>query len=311
MSVTVVHEVQGALLLSAISITILLIGELIGRSTPIPPEVTRKVAHVGSGVVVLLLPVMLESAWTVMAMAAGFGLLLGGTHIAGLLPSVHDVNRGIGGVVWYPIAAWLCYVLAFEILHTDYRVYAIAVFVLALADTAGAVVGRRWGLHHYPAGTGHLRTIEGSLAVAVATLACVAVPLALGDGRVTAAEAFLVAYVTAVAVAVAEGVSRWGADNVSIPLVALVVVNWCTQASQDALAAAAAAATFAGVSSVLVALMLTRSSTPTLRLDPDARVRSPQTVRLTSSERKALRPERRSDAARVPAGSSADSRGQE
>ena len=178
----VMHEVIGTLTIGAIAISVLVLAELLKRTTSLPTELTRKFAHIGSGLAVLLIPVFIDSSVTVLLLAGGFAALMFGTHVTGLLQGVHGVGRGVGGVLWYPVTAWLTFFLVFDVRDGEYLEYAIPILVLACADAMGAVVGKRWGRHRYEVIPGHFRSLEGSSAFFVVALACITVPLAVGMG---------------------------------------------------------------------------------------------------------------------------------
>jgi hypothetical protein len=67
------------------------LAELIRRTTQAPVELTRKLTHVGAGVIVMSFPWLIDSRWTVAVLAAAFlGLLMLG-RVTGQLSSVHGV----------------------------------------------------------------------------------------------------------------------------------------------------------------------------------------------------------------------------
>jgi dolichol kinase len=244
------HELLGTLTIGVIAISVLLLAEALKRTTSLPTELTRKFAHIGSGLAVLLIPVFIDSSWTVLLLAAGFAGLMFGTHVTGLLQGVHGVGRGVGGVLWYPVTAWLTYFLVFDVRHGEYLEYAIPVLVLACADAMGAVVGKRWGRHRYEVIPGHFRSLEGSGAFFFVALACIVIPLAGGLGvdplRALAVGALCAALATAY-----ESVSVHGLDNLLVPFGTLLFLDrylelsWVELSLQAALLCAVTAFTIA------------------------------------------------------------------
>lgn len=212
----VVHEALGLGVITVVAVSVLVLAEAIKRITTLPTELTRKFAHIGSGFAVLLIPAVMDSAVTVALCAGGFAALMLGTHATGLLQGVHGVGRGVGGVVWYPITAWLTFFLVYEVGDGVYLDYAIPILVLACADAMGAVVGKRWGRHKYEVVPGHFRSLEGSAAFFVVALAVIAVPLAVGGG-VDPVRALAVGALVAVLAAAYESVSVHGLDNLLVP----------------------------------------------------------------------------------------------
>lgn len=245
-----VHEAVGTLTIGAIAIGVLLLAEVLKRTTGLPTELTRKFAHIGSGLAVLLIPAFIDSSWTVLVLAVGFAGLMFGTHVSGLLQGVHGVGRGVGGVLWYPVTAWLTYFLVFDVREGVYLEYAIPILVLACADAMGAVIGKRWGRHRYEVIPGHFRSLEGSLAFFLVALACIVIPLAGGLGvdpwRALAVGALVAALATAF-----ESVSVHGLDNLLVPFGTLLFLDryltleWAALALQASLIVVIAAVTVA------------------------------------------------------------------
>jgi len=246
----VIHEIVGTLTVGAIAISVLVLAEVLKRRTNLPTELTRKFAHIGSGLAVLLIPVFIHSSWTVLLLAAGFAGLMFGTHVTGLLQGVHGVGRGVGGVLWYPVTAWLTFFLVFDVRDGEYLEYAIPILVLACADAMGAVVGKRWGRHKYEVVPGHFRSIEGSAAFFVVSLLCIAVPLAVGLG-VDPLRAIAVGLLVSVLATAYESVSVHGLDNLLVPFGTLLFLDryldlsWTDLALQSLLIGAIAATAFA------------------------------------------------------------------
>jgi dolichol kinase len=244
------HEVLGTAAVGVIAISVLLLAEVLRRTTSLPNELTRKFAHLGSGFAVLLIPVFIDSSWTVLVLAGGFAALMFGTHVTGLLQGVHGVGRGVGGVLWYPVTAWLTFCLVFDVRDGEYLEYAIPILVLACADAMGAVVGKRWGRRKYEVVPGHFRSIEGSAAFFAVAMICICVPLTVGLG-VDPLHAIAVGLLVSTLATAYESVSVHGLDNLLVPFGTLLFLDrylelsWQQLALQTALILAIIAATVA------------------------------------------------------------------
>lgn len=219
-----VHEVIGTLTVGAIAITVLVLAEVLKRTTSLPTELTRKFAHIGSGGAVLVIPAFISSSWTVLILTAGFAGLMFVTHVTGTLQGVHGVGRGVGGVLWYPVTAWLTYFLVFDVREGAYLEYAIPILVLACADAMGAVIGKRWGRHRYEVVPGHFRSLEGSAAFFIVSLVCISVPLAVGMG-VDPLRALAVGLLVSTLSTAYESVSVHGLDNLLVPFGTLLFLD--------------------------------------------------------------------------------------
>ncbi len=111
-------------------------------------------------------------------------------------------------------ATWYATALLVLALSSPPAVCAVAVSILALADPAAAIVGRRWGRIRLING----RSLEGSATFfAVGSLAALAV-LSVFHGELGVETALLVAAAASAPATVAELVSKRIDDNLTIPL---------------------------------------------------------------------------------------------
>jgi phytol kinase len=201
--------VTGALVLGAAALSVLGAVEVLQRARLADEEVVRKLAHAGAGIVAAFAPLALGTHWELLALCAGFALLLAASRPLGLLRSLHPPERPAGDLV-YPIAIYLAFVLAHEA-----AAYVVAVLVLALGDSAAALVGRRYGRHRYRA-VGTSRSLEGSLALFAVAFAVALAPLGIVCALAVAAVA-----------AVAEALAPPSVDNLVLPLATLPVAHAC------------------------------------------------------------------------------------
>jgi dolichol kinase len=190
------------------------IGELLRRKRGTAAGTTRRIDHVVAGCIALALPLLFDSAWPVIALAIPFVGFLLGTMLMGWLGSVHAISHRSAGAVLFPVAIAAIFTIAAD----SYVPYAIAVLALTLGDTAGGIAGARWGGHTYRA-WGQAKTLEGSLAVGLATSLVTAAVLVAAGGPPLAAG--LTGILTGLVVALVEGALPWGMDNIGIPIAAL------------------------------------------------------------------------------------------
>lgn len=195
----------------------------LGKRAGWPPELRRKAAHIALGLVCAGFPWVFDSPAPVWMLA---GLSIGGLILlrlralrAGTLGSaLHGVERRSWGELCFPLAV----ALVFHASAGQWELHVVPVLVLALADAAGALVGRRFGRHALRMDGAH-KSLEGSLAVFVVAALCVALPLALFAGwswPLALAAALLVAGLAALI----EGVAFEGLDNLFLPLLAYAVL---------------------------------------------------------------------------------------
>ena len=196
---------------------------LVGARAGWAPELRRKAAHIALGLGCAAFPWFFDSPAPVWALAglsiAGLAALRHrGLRSGTLGAALHDVDRSSWGELCFPLAV----ALVFHASAGRWELHVVPVLVLALADAAGALVGRRHGRHALRMDGAH-KSLEGSLAVFGVAALCVAPPLALFAGW-TWPLALAAALLVAGLAALIEGVAFEGLDNLFLPLLAYAVL---------------------------------------------------------------------------------------
>jgi phytol kinase len=181
------------------------------------PELVRKLFHLVGGLFGLPLPWIFTDLKPV---------LLLGVIVASAFVAMRFVGRLRGGVGQVLFAVRresigeLCFVasmvLLFWLSRGDKLLYSVPLLMLAVADTAAALIGEEYGKLRIRAGGGP-KSIEGAIAFFLTAFFCVHVPVLLwGDtGR---AESLMIAVNLSIMVMLAEAAAWWGLDNLIIPL---------------------------------------------------------------------------------------------
>lgn len=222
-------EVLGALWIAVPVAVLFTVAEVLYRTGRVEVEYTRKLTHLGSGVVVLSMPWVVSTHWSVLALSVGFVAVLVLTKWLGWLPSVHAVSRKTSGAQYYPIAVYGTYLLA------DGRpfFYMVPMMVMALADTGAAVVGRRHAIVRYRV-VEDFRSLGGSLTFFGLTFGVVIVGLSLvSHGHLP--TVLLVALLTSMVATAVEGISVRGIDNLLVPYATWLVLDRTLGATRDGL----------------------------------------------------------------------------
>jgi phytol kinase len=210
-AVFIAGEAFRALLVCAAVLLVFALAEVWKRRAAPPAEWTRKLVHVGIGLIAAGFPWMFRSPVTVAVLGVLFALVIWGTRRFGLLGSVHCVERRSEGDFYYLAAITGLYLVG----HGQPLFYTISLLVLAVADSAAALVGQAYGRRAYAVETDR-RSLEGSIAFFIAALAMVAGPLLL-SGREPAA-ALLIGLQLALLVTAMEAISVRGNDNLIVPV---------------------------------------------------------------------------------------------
>jgi dolichol kinase len=181
------------------------------RRAGLGAESTRKLAHVATTLVVLLLPVMIHHTASALVLALAVGALIASLRRARRFSFIDDVERSHASEYAFIAAIGLVFVLS----RGDALLFRAPILVLGVSDALAAIVGTRWGRHRYVV-RGATRSWEGSLAFAASAFVVLAVALVL-TSRATPAAFVLVAVVAALVAAV-EAFTTGGLDNFTIPL---------------------------------------------------------------------------------------------
>ena len=192
------------------------------RKRGVKVEVTRKFVHFGGAFVTIFFPFILKSHWTVFALSISFALLMFLTQKSGLLQSVHGVTRKSDGVIYHPIAIYLCFLYS-QFLGQPWF-YVISILILAISDALAALVGKNYGAYEYLVETEIRKTVEGSVTFFLTSFLIVHLILLLCAG-IEGPESVCIALLISIIVTIFEGVSLKGADNLFIPLGTMFILS--------------------------------------------------------------------------------------
>ena len=189
----------------------------------VDPEILRKGLHAGMGLASLALPYCFDTVWPVLGLAFSFVLALAARACCLSVrrifrPILDDVERLTVGELLFPIAVAVTFVAA----AGDRVVFAIPILILALADSAAALVGRHLGAIRYGGPDG--KSLEGSAAFCATAMGCTAIPLSLLSD-LGAVPIVLISLTVALLATLVEALSRRGLDNVTVPVTTLLLVR--------------------------------------------------------------------------------------
>ena len=172
---------------------------------------SRKIAHIGSGIVTAALPFLVELE-TALFFSALFTLLLLVSQRYRLIQSVYEYKDGLGSLC-FPIGMGIA---AFLFWGTP-EVFSGAAILFALPDGVAGYVGKKLGRHKYSiTGT---KTIEGSVAFFVSALIVFLIWALFFDLSLDIRLLISGVGVTILLAAV-EGALGRGIDNLFLPVIA-------------------------------------------------------------------------------------------
>ena len=200
----------------------------------VQPETSRKLVHLGMGIVCLTLPWIFNELWPVWVLAGLAVLILSSLRCVPLLRRqiggvLHDVNRASLGEIYFPLGVAVVFTLS----GGDRLTFVIPVALLTFADAAGALVGKRWGRHRFTTLEGQ-KSVEGSLAVGAMGFVCSAGPLLLAhhDWRAS----LLIGAAIGLFSLMLEAISWHGLDNIFLPLAAYAQITVYLETPLESLA---------------------------------------------------------------------------
>ena len=205
-----------AMMLGSLGMLLVVAGQL-AKNDVISGETSRKGVHLALGFLSMSFPWLFHETWPVWILAVAAMFSLAGVRL--LRPShaperraLHGVDRESYGEFCFPLAVAIVFSISAQTIHT----YLLAIATLTFADSAGALVGRRFGRHAYKTDEG-TKTIEGSLAVMITT--SVAALILLPETNDTSwLNRVLMASLLGLLITLIEAVALRGFDNLFIPL---------------------------------------------------------------------------------------------
>lgn len=188
------------------------------------PEVTRKAVHIGAGHVILLAWWLAVPAWIGIAASVLFSGVALLSYRFPLLPGINSVGRKSLGTFFYALSIGLLIFWFWPLQQPQYA--AIGILTMTWGDGLAALVGQRYGEHPYQI-WGEKKSWEGSLTMLLVSYVVCAGILFWVQGAI--ASTWWIAGVAAVTAAALESASKYGIDNLSVPLGAAAVCFWLGQ----------------------------------------------------------------------------------
>ncbi len=203
---------------------ILFVAEVINRFFNIDAEVSRKIVHIGTGNVILFawwLKIPLWVGITASILSAMIAII---SYITPILPSINSVGRQSLGTFFYGISIGILMGWFWTIDQPQYA--ALGILVMTWGDGLAAVIGQTWGKHRYQV-LGMTKSWEGTLTMLlVSFIVCSLILLAVeGNNSLT----WIIAAAVAGVATGSETVSKYGIDNLTVPLSSAAVAFFLNQ----------------------------------------------------------------------------------
>jgi len=206
---------------SAALIFVMLVSEFAFKFLKLDTEYTRKIAHIGSGIIALTYPKFIDNHWVVFALTLSFTLILYMSKKMGWFQSIFSVGRRSYGELFFVWSSWLLF-LVYQ--YTKQSIFFYLPFsVVVFADPAAALIGKNLPLKRYHI-FGHQKSYGGSFAFFIVTFLLSYFIFQYFD--FSSENYFLPAFIHSFLLTFVEALSVKGWDNFTIPLASVLIISF-------------------------------------------------------------------------------------
>ncbi|MBF2067695.1 MAG: phosphatidate cytidylyltransferase [Calothrix sp. C42_A2020_038] len=211
----------------AYAITLLLVGEALQRIAGVKPDLTRKFVHIGAGMWVFGILALFD-IWQVGIIPFASFIFINFLLYRYRIIRALDSSNSSPGTVYFAITVTLLFVIFWRPLFMDQVPIAVAgVMAMTWGDALAAVIGKYYGKHKYQCGQS-IRSWEGSTVMFIVSTVVIFLVLKFLPGSSLSPHSLpwemrhlvLASLLSAGAATFVEGVSPFGTDNLTVPLVA-------------------------------------------------------------------------------------------
>ncbi len=183
---------------------------------------TRKVIHIGVGMLSWALPFLFDNPWPFVAACLAFAVLNLLDWRFGFFAAMASHNRTNLGTVYFPLAAAVVAIIFWD----QPPLMVAALMPLTWGDGLAPVIGAAYGRRTYTVHTS-IRTVEGSIGFFVAgfIFTWLALWVMPGSPDITPLAAVLPALAIMAVTTVIEAVSVFGLDNVTVTAAAILILS--------------------------------------------------------------------------------------
>lgn len=192
---------------------ILLLAEALNRLLSVNAEISRKVVHIGTGNVILVAWWLHIPAWIGISAGVLSGAIALISYQIPILPSINSVGRKSLGTFFYAVTIGVLIGWFWPMNLPQYA--ALGILVMTWGDGLAAVMGQNFGKHPYEV-WGMRKSWEGSLTMlGVSYLVCSLILLSV-QGNIW--QTWIVSMIVAAIATALEMFSKFGLDNLTVPL---------------------------------------------------------------------------------------------
>lgn len=217
--------------LSALFLALFVSAELLYRFAKLKAEITRKLVHVGTGLLTMLFPVYFQHLWQAVLICSSFLVILLLSRKFNFLPSINAVQRSTTGSILYPIIvvgvfAFYQYMQSIHGQFEELAYFYLPILVMAICDPVAALGGK---LYQRRYGATNGKTPFGSFCFFIMAIIVSSVILMLFNEcyagekyAVPLGSLSLLIFAVSISSMLAERFSDKGWDNFTIPSVVML-----------------------------------------------------------------------------------------
>lgn len=220
-----VHSLFGQIAIVLLWLSLVgLCAEIVNRSTPDGNELVRKVVHIGTGNVILIAWWLNTPMWLGVSASIVFSAIALISYYVPILPNINSIGRKSFGTFFYAVSIGVLVAWFWSIAQPQYA--AIGILVMTWGDGFAALIGQRFGKHTYRLWD-MKKSWEGSGAMALISFTVCALILLFTIGNVW--QIWLISIVTGLSAATLEAFSKFGIDNLTVPISSAAIAYFLTQ----------------------------------------------------------------------------------
>lgn len=206
--------------LSLVGIFVLLLAtEYLWRSKVVHIETSRKIVHMGTGIVVAFWPYYIS--WTlIQLLSLAMLIVIVISYQLNIFKSIHSIERLTIGEILYPVGIGIC-----ALLQPAHWIFTVAILHLTLADGLAAIIGIKYGHRNRYTLMSHGKSVAGSSAFFITSFVIlVAASFFVGGVQ----HSYLWFAWAALTLTFVENISWYGLDDITVPVTAIVILTVLT-----------------------------------------------------------------------------------
>ncbi len=213
-------------------IVLIALAEFIRKKLQWRQEATRKFVHIAVGLLLLLMPILVETSLPLLIIAIFFTIFNFIALRQNLLPGIHIDRRNLG-TVYYAFSFFILILLFWS----GYKVIIIAaMMVMAVGDASAAIVGNTLKSPYKYRLIDDDKSIVGSITMFVVSalsifLTLILYPPSIAISNHTYLVLFGFSVLTAIIATAAEALGHRGNDNLTVPLLSAIVLFFVINSS--------------------------------------------------------------------------------